>query len=446
MRFFRWLGINDELECQAKQRQYHEFWSEYKKLFELDMKRLDSFYQCIFDIAQPKVERILEKACIASGYVKLKRGFEVRSIEQSDHDVTVRANSISDDSEIVVKGHLGIGADGYHSHCRELLQISTQKKDYGTYSLVADFETSTPLDHSRSKIVLDPNRPHGFFPFAENRFRLVLRVNPNETREQVLVPEFLKDQVHRLYGDFEDLELLWASQFRLAQQQSENYVKGRWILAGDAAHAMGPSAGSGMQLGLLGAWRLAWRIAFGLMQPDHLHPLLADYNREHRQTAEQIQFENEIIFRNMAINSTILSTIRNFALQIANALIGLNDRMAASSTLEGLKVNTTQSFDYWILPQIEHLSNFQCWEIGTKPSVEVISQLPTSLTENGLNHILIPLTPSALTKVEEFCQLLKQWRFTVINYFAKQHESDLPAIFTIIRPDSTVVVICKLNI
>jgi hypothetical protein len=121
------------------------------------------------------------------------------------------------------------------------------------------------------------------------------------------------------------------------------------------------------------------------MQPDHLHPLLADYNREHRQTAEQIQFENEIIFRNMAISSTILSTIRNFALQIANALIGLNDRMAASSTLEGLKVNTTQSFDYWILPQIEHLSNFQCWEIGAKPPVEVISQLPTSLTENGLN-------------------------------------------------------------
>jgi hypothetical protein len=61
-----------------------------------------------------------------------------------------------------------------------------------------------------------------------------------------------------------------------------------------------------VQLGLLGAWR----IAFGLMQSEHLHPLLADNNREHRQTAEQVQFENEIIFRNMDISSTILSTIR----------------------------------------------------------------------------------------------------------------------------------------
>jgi hypothetical protein len=126
-----------------------------------------------------------------------------------------------------------------------------------------------------------------------------------------------------------------------------------------------------VQLGLLGAWL----IAFGLMQSEHLHPLLADYNREHCQTAEQVQFENEIIFLNMAISSTILSTIRNFALQTANALIGLNDRMAASSTLEGLKVNTIQSFNYWILPQIEHLSNFQCCEIGAKPLVEVITQV-----------------------------------------------------------------------
>jgi 2-polyprenyl-6-methoxyphenol hydroxylase-like FAD-dependent oxidoreductase len=90
-----------------------------------------------------------------------------------------------------VKGHLGIGTDGYHSHCRELLEIPTQKKDYGTYSLVANFETSTQFDHTRSKIVLDLSRPHAFFPFPENHFRLVLRVNQNEIREQVLAPSTL---------------------------------------------------------------------------------------------------------------------------------------------------------------------------------------------------------------------------------------------------------------
>ena len=36
---------------------------------------------------------------------------------------------------------------------------------------------------------------------------------------------------------------LWASAFRLGQGQSESYRKGRWLLCGDAAHAMGPSAG-----------------------------------------------------------------------------------------------------------------------------------------------------------------------------------------------------------
>jgi len=446
MRFFRWLGVNEPLELQAKQRQYHEFWSEYKKLFEIDMSRLESYYQCIFDIPQPKVERVLEAACISSGYVELKRGFEVISIEQSDHDVTVHAKSILGDPDVLARGYLGIGADGYHSHCRELLEIPTQKKDYGTYSLVADFETSAQFDHTRSKIVLDPNRPHGFFPFAENRFRIVLRVNPTETKEQVLDTNFLKDQVYRLYGDFQDLELLWASRFRLAQQQSKSYIKGRWVLAGDAAHAMGPSAGSGMQLGLLGAWRLVWRIAFGLMQPEHLHLLLTDYDREHRKTADEVQFENGIIFRNMAIRSRILGTIRNFALQTANALLGLGDRMAASSTLEGLKLDTTQAFDYWTLSQIDHLSTFQCWETGAKPPVEVIRRLSTSLTENGLYPILISLTPLAVTKVEYLYQVIQKWRCTVINDFVKQDESNLAAIFAVIRPDSTVVAIFKLNL
>lgn len=146
----------------------------------------------------------------------------------------------------------------------------------------------------------------------------MLRVNEGGTGEAVLKEDFLAKTEQERLGPMKDLTLCWASQFRIAQLQSKRYAVVRWVLAGDAAHAMEPSAGSGMQLGLLGAWRLGWRIALGLQRPGKLLALLDDYAREHRQTADLVQRANGVIFRNMALTSSV----RGKGREVALALLG----------------------------------------------------------------------------------------------------------------------------
>ena len=107
---------------------------------------------------------------------------------------------------------------------------------------------------------------------------------------------------------------LWASAFRLGQGQSETYRRGRWLLCGDAAHAMGPSAGAGMMVGVLGAWRLGWRLALAAKGDPQAEEFLADYEREQRMASEEVQNANATIFRQMALANPVAAMTRSVAL------------------------------------------------------------------------------------------------------------------------------------
>jgi 2-polyprenyl-6-methoxyphenol hydroxylase-like FAD-dependent oxidoreductase len=142
-----------------------------------------------------------------------------------------------------------------------MLGISNRWRDYGTDSAVADFEMECDLPKQVSRIVLDPERPYGFFYFAPGRWRFIYRINESENRQEAITESAVNDLLLSRLPGAKINQFLWASAFRLGQGQCHTYRQGRWFLCGDAAHAMGPSAGAGMMVGVLGAWRLGWRLA-----------------------------------------------------------------------------------------------------------------------------------------------------------------------------------------
>ena len=104
-------------------------------------------------------------------------------------------------------------------------------------------------------------------------------------------------------------------------------------MAGDAAHAMGPSAGAGMMVGVLGAWRLGWRLALaveGLADPEEL---LEGYEREQRAASEEIQNANALIFRNMALANRLVGTARGMALRRISRVGPIVRRMTEKEAL-----------------------------------------------------------------------------------------------------------------
>jgi 2-polyprenyl-6-methoxyphenol hydroxylase-like FAD-dependent oxidoreductase len=201
----------------------------------------------------------LEEAALGTGLVEVRRGHRVIELEGA-----------GERASMVVEGPGGryrqeapfaIGWAGAKSGVRRMLGIRNGWRDYGTDSAVADFGMQCDLPKKLSRIVLDPKRPYGFFYFAPGRWRFIHRINESEDRREAITESAATELLHSKLSRARTSRFLWASAFRLGQGQSQTYRQGRWFLCGDAAHAMGPFAGAGMMVGVLGPWRLAWRLA-----------------------------------------------------------------------------------------------------------------------------------------------------------------------------------------
>jgi 2-polyprenyl-6-methoxyphenol hydroxylase-like FAD-dependent oxidoreductase len=224
-----------------------------------------------------------------------------------------------------------VGADGARSTVRRCLGLTQRWRDYGMDSAVADFEMTCELPPDRSRIVLDPRRPYGFFAFAPGRWRLVYRLNPGEDRHAMTTEAAATTLLRQKLPGADVHRFLWSSAFRLGQGQSSGYRGGRWLLVGDAAHAMGPSAGAGMMIGVLGAWRLGLRLAATISGGSDTP--LDRYEHEQRTAATRVQRDNARIFANMAVRSVPLAAVRSAALRTAGRLPAVTARMARSEAL-----------------------------------------------------------------------------------------------------------------
>ncbi|EIM02457.1 2-octaprenyl-3-methyl-6-methoxy-1,4-benzoquinol hydroxylase [Rhodanobacter thiooxydans] len=145
-----------------------------------------------------------------------------------------------------------VAADGAGSPLRALAGIGTRGRDYAQRAVVAHVATERPHQDTAWQRFL-PGGPLALLPLADGRSSIVWSLPEAEAR-RVLA---LDDQA------FLD-ELGVASDFRLGRivattpraafplrlQLAERYQADRFVLLGDAAHAVHPLAGQGVNLGL----------------------------------------------------------------------------------------------------------------------------------------------------------------------------------------------------
>jgi len=98
-------------------------------------------------------------------------------------------------------------------------------------------------------------------------------------RSAVTVQE-LRDAIQRVTGvDVAITEIQEARRFRDNSRQAATYRKGQVLLAGDAAHVHSPLGGQGLNLGIMDAVNLGWKLAAVLRGFGH-DQLLDSYTRE----------------------------------------------------------------------------------------------------------------------------------------------------------------------
>ena len=170
------------------------------------------------------------------------RGFEAREdriqLELADGETLTAA--------------LLVAADGAASPLRQLAGIGTRGRDYAQRAVVAHVATERPHEDTAWQRFL-PGGPLALLPLADGRSSVVWSLPEAEARRVLALDEQgFRDELG-VASDFRLGRIVAATPraaFPLKLQLAERYQADRFVLLGDAAHAVHPLAGQGVNLGL----------------------------------------------------------------------------------------------------------------------------------------------------------------------------------------------------
>lgn len=180
---------------------------------------------------------------------------------------SVASLAIKDDGAQVVledgrqlDARLVVGADGVNSRVRQLAGITTRGWSYAQKGVVATVTTELPHHETAWQRFL-PSGPLALLPLSDGRCSIVWSTTPEHADALVAMDEsdFLAALDQAFAGK---LGTMLASPgrraaFPLRLQHATTYTAPHLALIGDAAHAIHPLAGQGVNLGLLDAVTLA---------------------------------------------------------------------------------------------------------------------------------------------------------------------------------------------
>lgn len=157
-----------------------------------------------------------------------------------------------------IAARLLVGADGRDSWVRDRVGIATQGWLYDQDAVVANVEVAESHKETARQRFL-PTGPLAFLPLLDGRCSIVWSATKERARALIAMDEDafrreLEQAIERRLGKIGAIGPRAAFPLRL--QHAKEYVRPRLALIGDAAHAVHPLAGQGVNLGLLDAAEL----------------------------------------------------------------------------------------------------------------------------------------------------------------------------------------------
>ncbi|WFC41135.1 UbiH/UbiF family hydroxylase [Pseudoxanthomonas sp. SE1] len=171
----------------------------------------------------------------------------VDAMEQDEAGVTLML-----DDGARVDARLAVAADGADSTLRRLAGLDVASHDYAQQGVVAFVQTQRPHEDTAWQRFL-PTGPLAFLPFTDGRSSIVWTLPDAEAARVLALDDaaFGHELALAMGGQLGEVVVASArAAFPLRRQLAKDYVAGRVIVAGDAAHVVHPLAGQGVNLGL----------------------------------------------------------------------------------------------------------------------------------------------------------------------------------------------------
>lgn len=159
----------------------------------------------------------------------------------------------------VLECRLLVGADGRDSLIRELAAIPTSGWDYGQSAIVANVAPEQWHEETAWQRFL-PTGPLALLPLADGRCSIVWSASDKRAEELLALDDeaFSEALTDASEGRLGRLQLTGPrASVSLRLQHAARYVEPGLALVGDAAHAIHPLAGQGVNLGFLDAAELS---------------------------------------------------------------------------------------------------------------------------------------------------------------------------------------------
>ena len=156
------------------------------------------------------------------------------------------------DDGTAVNARLAVAADGADSALREMAGIGMHDRDYGQRAIVAHVATERAHESTAWQRFL-PGATLAFLPLADGRSSIVWSVPEAESRRLLALDDAAFCAELGAAFDFRLGRVTATTQrasFPLRLKLAERYLAPRLVLIGDAAHAVHPLAGQGVNLGL----------------------------------------------------------------------------------------------------------------------------------------------------------------------------------------------------
>ena len=205
---------------------------------------------------------VLRKALLmrvaASDKIDLIAPVEITNTLRDAKGVTVKLKKGSP-----LTAALLVAADGRNSALRRVADIDVQRFAYDQKAIVTTFKHELPNDGVAHQIFF-AGGPLALLPLTDNRCSIVWSDTARAIDAAMALgaSAFTAELARRIGGFLGEIELCAPRQaYPLSLQMAERYTDTRLVLVGDAAHAIHPIAGQGLNMGLRDAAALADVIA-----------------------------------------------------------------------------------------------------------------------------------------------------------------------------------------
>ncbi len=264
------------------------------------------------------IRAALAKEIKASGVKPFAPAF-VSSVEHDAREVRVQLRDGK-----VLHAPLVVGAEGRRSVVREAAGIDTYGWDYAQSGVVA----TVALERNHEGVAHEyflPGGPLAILPLTGQRASLVW--TESKARARALIessPEAFEAHLARRFGRFLGKPKLIGQRmgFPLSLQMAERMTGPRTALIGDAAHAIHPIAGQGLNLGLKDVAALAEVIVEARrLGEDWGSDLVLDrYTRWRRLDAAALAAATDLFTRLFSNDDPLARLVRGAGLALVNRL------------------------------------------------------------------------------------------------------------------------------